>query len=420
MKFFERLNTAIQDKARTYLSRLLTQPRRISTQYPVGSSRAGIWITEETALRVSAVFACVKILSEDVASLPLHLYQRNGDQRKRANDRREYSLLHDAPNSYQTAMDFREAMMASLLLWGNAYAEKEKARDGSTFALHLIDPSSIQTTLDGDRIVYDYGGKSYGRETILHLHAFSTDGITGRSVIALARESIGLSVAVERFGASYFANGAQPGGAIEWEKEFKTPEAAKRFTEDWAARHQGSSKSNSLALLESGMKYKQIGIPPEDSQFLQTKQFQITDITRWFRVPPHMVSDLSRSTNNNIEHQGMSYVMLTLRPWLVRWEQGLGMQLLPPADQKNLYFRHLIDGLLRGDTQSRYAAYAIGRNNGWLCVNEIRRMEDMDPIEGGDEYLSPLNMRPAGSGQAQNKIVAKILKLLEEETRDKK
>jgi HK97 family phage portal protein len=362
------------------------------------STTAGVFVSEEKALNVSAVFSAVRMLSEDIASLPLRLYYRDGDDsRRRAVWRREYRLLNSRPNWYQSAFELRQALVASMLLQGKAFAEIERNAQREPIALHFIEPTRVEVKQDlRNRRLYfnvDHAGR-LEQEDILYLRAFSTDGIHGRGVVTHARESIGLTAATERFGADYFGNGANPGGVLETDKQIRDPEALERLRESWNARHQG--RAGGIAVLEDGMTYRQIGIPPEDSQFLETRKFQVTEIARWFRIPPHKLGDLERATFSNIEEQSMEYVRDTLRPWLVRIEQALQMQMLTEGMQDSFYFEHNTDALLRGDIESRYNAYAIGRQNGWLSANDIRKRENMNPIPDGDQYLLPLNMVEAG------------------------
>lgn len=356
-----------------------------------GGSHAGVFVNNDTSLAVAALFSAVRVLSEDVAGLPLHLYFRDGKGRRRADWRDEYRLLNTQPNDYQTSFSLREAIMSSLLLWGNAYCEIERSLSGKVKALHFIEPARVQIKRDGSEIYYQIDKTKLTRREVFHVHAFSTDGVEGRSVVKLARDSIGLSLATERYGAAYFGNGATPGGVLEVQKRLD-PSAIDRLRESWNNKHRGPHKSGGVAVLEEGTTYRQVGIPPEDSQFLETRRFQVNEIARWFRIPPHMIGDLEHATFSNIEHQGLEYVVHTLRPWLIRIEQEAQRQLLDPEISDAYYWEHLVDGLLRGDITSRYAAYATGRQWGWLSANDIRKFENMNPINGGDEYLVPLNM----------------------------
>lgn len=367
-----------------------------------GGFFAGVSITEESSLTISAFFSAVRIISEDIASLPLHLYLRRNGSRERAVFRPEYDVMHLKPNNYQTAFTLRQAMVANALLRGAAYAEKERNGKGEVIGLHLIKNDDIKTRLTADgELVHDIGGKRYGQDEIFYFPAFSTDGVTGRSLLRVARESLGLSKATEHYGSSYFENGANPGGVLETEKRLTDPDAIERLRESWNSRHKGPKKNGGVAILEDGMTYRQIGIPPEDSQFLETRQFQISEIARWFRLPPHMLGDLENATYSNIEQQSLDYVKYSLRPWLVRLEQEYQRQLLPDALQGPYYFEHNVDGLLRGDVESRYNAYAVGRQWGWLSANDIRRMENMNLIDGGDDYLVPLNMTGGADNEGE-------------------
>jgi HK97 family phage portal protein len=266
---------------------------------------------------------------------------------------------------------------------------------------------------DQSELVYKYqlpqsvGGqpKVFRDYQILHIRALSPDGIIGYSPIQLARQAVGLSLALEEFGARYFGNGADPGTVLEHPGTL-SDEAWNRIKESWEESHKGLERSHRFAILEEGMKIEKIGIPPEDSQFIESRKFQLAEIARIYRMPPHLVGDLSNATFSNIEHQGIEFVVHTIRPWLVRWEQGLHRKLLAPEEAKTFFAEFLVDGLLRGDMTARYTAYSVGRNGGWLSANDIRELENQNPIEGGDQYLIPLNMIPADSptGRPQDVI----------------
>lgn len=362
---------------------------------PTGT-KSGILVSEEQALGISAVFSATRILSEDIASLPLHMYFIDGDTRRRAVWRPEYVLLNSRPNNYQTAFELRETIVASLLLRGKALCEIERNLNGDPIGLHFVEPDRYQVRLDvqGRRLYFTIDSKQrLEQEDVLYFRAFSTDGINGRGIITLARESIGLTAATERFGANFFGNGATPGGVLEYPGKVKDEAMLKRLREGWNQRHQ---RNGGIAILEDGMKYEKIGIPPEDSQFLETRKFQVNEIARWFRIPPHMLGDLERATFSNIEEQSLEYVKHTLRPWLVRIEQGLRSQLLPFGAQGAYYFEHMVDGLLRGDIKGRFEAYALALQNGWLSINEVRKKENMNPVDGGDAHRYPLNTGEVG------------------------
>ncbi len=260
------------------------------------------------------------------------------------------------------------------------------------------------------RINLPQGGQAVLRkEQVLHVAGPGWDGLVGKSVIALARESIGLGMAAEQFGASFFGNGAHMAGVLEHPGNL-TEEAAERLRKQWRELYSGLSNAHRIAVLEEGMKYQRIGIPPEDAQFLQTREFQVEEVARWFNLPPHMLKDLRRSTFSNIEHQALEFVKYSLLPWLRRFEQAIKARLLAGEDEQDLYAEFSIEGLLRGDIESRYRAYATARQWGWFSANDVRRMENMDPIEGGDVYLVPMNMVPATAvGQLSGEDVRQAL-----------
>jgi HK97 family phage portal protein len=365
---------------------------------------SGIGITPAKALTSSAVFACVRILSETVASLPLMVYERLDRGKARAADHYLYQLLHDRPNDLLTSFEFREILQGHLALWGNAYAEIEYSGGGQVMALWPLRPDRmIQATQVNGRRLYHYqlpDGKTQWltNDKVWHLRGLSNDGLNGYSPIALMRQAVGLSMAAEKFGAKFFGNDARPGGILEHPGQLGD-EAAERLKETWQSRHGGLSGAHRVAVLEEGLSYKEIGIPPDDAQFLDTRKFQVTEIARIYRIPPHMLADLERATFSNIEHQSIDFVTHAIRPWLVRWEQSIKHNLMVPSDRDQYFAEFLVDGLLRGDTKSRYEAYAIGRQNGWFSADDIREMENLNPLPDGkgEEYLIPLNMIPAGS-----------------------
>lgn len=366
----------------------------------IGISNSGVNVDEESALKISAVYACVKVISETIASLPLNLLKEktNGDNEK-AKQHPLYSVLHDSPNNEMTSFTFREMLMTNLLLWGNAYALIKRDSDGHVIELYPLKSKNMVVERDSitDAIKYTYTNskgltKIYKPKQVLHIPAFTFDGVLGVSPITYAREAMGLALATEEFGARFFGNGARPGGVLEHPGVVKDPE---KLRDSWNKVYQGTKNSHKVAVLEEGMKYHEIGMSPEDSQFLQTRSFQLTEICRIFRVPPHMIGDLSRSTFSNIEHQSIDFVVHTIRPWLVRWEQAIAKSLLNDEERSIYYARFNVDGLMRGDFTSRMSGYAIARQNGWMSANEIRALEDMNRIpidQGGDLYLLNGNM----------------------------
>ena len=377
----------------------------------VGADTAtGIEVTPDNALQANTVFACVRVLAESVASLPFILYERDGKGKKRATDKGLYQVLHDIANPRMTSFEYREFSMACLLLRGNAVSEVEWGGNGEIVSLTPINPKFIYDIrlVQGKLYYYilmpgAFENQILSEDRVLHIPGFSAKGYWGLSMIQEARQSIGLALATEEFGARFFGNGAAPGGVLEHPGQLND-EAYKRMKKGWNEAHQGLSKSHRIAILEEGTQYKQVGIAPEDAQFLETRKYQDIQIAKIFRVPPHMVGDLEHATFSNIEQQSLDFVIHSLRPWLVRWEQRVFKDLLQPEERKKYFAEFLVDGLLRGDIVSRYQAFAVGRQNGWLSANDVREKENMNPIDGGDEYLVPLNMIPAGEsgeGRAQ-------------------
>jgi len=384
-----------------------------------GGTSSGKAVNERSAMQTTAVYACVRILAEAIASLPLHLYQYNADGGKeRVTDHPLYYLLHDEPNPEMTSFVFRETLMAHLLLWGNAYAQVIRDGRGRVLALYPLLPSKMEVSrAPNGELIYAYrrdkeesrenpdsGQVLLRRDEVLHIPGLGFDGLIGYSPIAMAKNAVGMSIATEEYGAAFFANGAQPGGILEHPGVIKDPQ---RVKESWNAAYQGSGNAHRVAVLEEGMKFQAIGIPPEQAQFLQTRKFQITEISRIFRVPPHMVGDLEKSSFSNIEQQSLEFVKYTLDPWVIRWEQSLQQSLILPSEKPGLFVKFNLDGLLRGDYQSRMTGYATARQNGWMSANDIRELEDMNRIaaeEGGDLYLINGNMLPlAQAGAFANK-----------------
>ena len=371
-----------------------------------GRTTSGKTVNERTALQTTAVYACVRILSETIASLPLHVYRYTEGGKTKDTEHALYTLLHDEPNPDMTSFVFRETLMSHLLIWGNAYSQILRDRSGQVIGLYplLPDQMSVHRSEKG-KLYYVYnryeednpnfqekGSIVLSQEEVLHIPGLGFDGLIGYSPIALAKNAVGMTLACEEYGASFFSNGANPGGVLEHPGILKD---TGKVRDSWNAVYQGTRNAHKVAVLEEGMSYKQIGIPPEEAQFLETRKFQINEIARLFRIPPHMVGDLEKSSFSNIEQQSLEFVKYTLDPWVVRFEQALKKSLLLPEEKKTHFIKFNVDGLLRGDYQSRMNGYAIGRQNGWLSTNDIRKLEELNPIppeEGGDLYLINGNM----------------------------
>lgn len=359
-----------------------------------GQSTSGKSVNERTAMQTTAVYSCVRILSETLASLPLHTYKHTDKGKEKAKEHHLYYLLSDEPNSEMTSFVFRETLMSHLLLWGNAYAQIIRDGRGKIISLYplLPDKMTVSRTNKGDIFyIYNKDGLEYPlrNDEVLHIPGLGFDGLVGYSPIAMARNAVGMAIATEEYGAKFFSNGATPGGVLEHPGVVKDP---KRIRESWNSVYQGSSNSHKVAVLEEGMSYKSIGIPPEQAQFLQTRKFQINEIARIFRIPPHMIGDLEKSSFSNIEQQSLEFVKYTLDPWVIRWEQALKRALFSSNEKKNYFIKFNINSLLRGDYQSRMQGYATGIQNGFLSPNDIRVLEDMNLIEDGDIYAMNGNM----------------------------
>jgi HK97 family phage portal protein len=384
-----------RDKPKNYLS---------SSFYSFffGGTSSGKPVNETTAMQMTAVYSCVRILSEAVAGLPLNVYRYNDSGGKeRALKHPLYRLLHDEPNPEMTSFAFRETLMSHLLLWGNAYAQVIRNARGEVIALYPLMPDKMTVDRDNNgRLFYLYqrgaeDAKAVGNDRrvylppsdVLHIPGLGFDGLIGYSPIAMAKNAIGLAIATEEYGAKFFANGAAPSGVLEHPGTIKDPQ---RVRDSWNAAYQGSSNAHKIAVLEEGMKYTPIGISPEQAQFLETRKFQINEIARIFRVPPHMLADLEKSSFSNIEQQSLEFVKYTLDPWVVRWEQSMCRVLLSESEKPAYFIKFNVDGLLRGDYASRMTGYATARQNGWMSANDIRELENLDRIApelGGDLYL---------------------------------
>ena len=392
-----------------FKSRDKPQNRTAGSAYSffMGGTSSGKRVNERSAMQMTAVYSCVRILSEAVASLPLHVYRITDTGTEKATDHPLYTILHDEPNPEMTSFVFRETLMTHLLLWGNAYAQIIRNGKGEVIALYPLMPDRMSVDRDENgQLYYEYlvssddapvNKKSIVRlspSDVLHIPGLGFDGLVGYSPIAMAKNAIGLAIATEEYGSKFFANGAAPSGVLEHPGTIKDPN---RIRESWQQTFGGSQNSGKIAVLEEGMKYTPISISPEQAQFLETRKFQINEIARIFRVPPHMVGDLEKSSFSNIEQQSLEFVKYTLDPWVSRWEQSIVRTLLTPEEKKKYYIKFNVDGLLRGDYQSRMNGYAIGRQNGWMSANDIRELENLDRIpteEGGDLYLINGNMLP--------------------------
>lgn len=386
---------------------------------------AGIRVDHETAMMYAPYFAGVRVISEDVGGLPLFIYERLTRGKQRATDHPLYGLLHDAPNDMMGALTFRENLTAHAINWGRGAAYVvTHPKTGVIEELWPLHPGRLHPKLRRSangryerwyQYLDDVNGvySALGPGEVLWLPGFGDSGCGGYSLIELAANSIGLGLATEHYGAKTFDNNSAPGGVLT-HPDIVSDEARKRMRADWENLHRGISRAGLMAILEEGVTWTSIGLPNDANQFLETRKLQVTDMARWLRLPPHMIGDLDRATFSNIEQQNIEYVSMALSSWMTRWEQAIVTQLLLPEERATFFPEHLVDGLLRGDTAARYQAYSIGRQWGWLSANDIRERENLNAIDGGDEYLVPLNMIPAGSssGGAPARSVVRLARLL--------
>lgn len=365
---------------------------------------SGVKVTPETALTFSAVFAAHKILAESTAMLPLFVMRRLKPRGKEpANNHPLYRVLHDVGNPEMDAYIVRETLTSHMVGWGKAFAKIDYDINGQVDALWPIHPARVETRRnEALQLVFDVTLPSGQKKTyqwfeMFYLRGLSPDGVNVYTPIKLQKEGIGLALAAEGYGASFFGNGAVP-KAVLMHPKVLGEKARSNITESWNNDHQGVSRANKIALLEEGMTYENIGLPPEDAQFLGTRAFQVEEVGRWYRIPSMMLNlSGANSTYASVEAFGLQFVIYTLYPWLVRWEKAGSMQLLLERERRTLLIEHLMTAILRGDTTSRYAAYGTGRQWGWLSVNDIREYENMNPIDGGDTYLTPANMLNSSS-----------------------
>ena len=399
MGFLEWLGISPRDDPE--LPKIEDNVRDSGQTFVFGRADSGERVDEKSAMQIATVYACVRLLAETVAGLPLHLYRSmdGGSAKERATDHPLYKLLYRQPNPEMTSFSFREVMMTHLLLWGNCYAQIVRDGKNGVLGLYPLLPENMEIDRDEKgQIFYIYHAYTdekpgennkdiyFRRDEIFHVPGLGFNGLVGFSPIAMMKNALGTTLAVEKYGSSFFKNGAQPSGVLEHPGVLKDPS---KIRENWSAVYGGANNAHKVAVLEEGMQYKAISLPPEDSQFLSTRQFGVNEICRIFRVPPHMVQDLEHATFSNIEHQSIDFVVHTLTPWLVRFEQAIVKDLLMEEEQDEYFPKFNVDGLLRGDYQSRMQGYATGISNGFLSPNDIHRLENWDLIpaeKGGDDY----------------------------------
>lgn len=366
-----------------------------------GRTGSGQYVSPDSAMRVSAVYAATRIIAESMASMPIAVYEKKGDKRTKVDDHPISYLLNDAPNDNNTGFEYIEMGQAHMCLRGNCYSRIDVSGRGELLGLQPYHPDKVAPRYDkaSKRFTYDIDGEvGVPASQVLHVRGFTLDGLLGVNPIELARESIGLAMAAEQVGAEAFAEGFVPPVVLEVAANADKPQRAtyrKEWVELLRKRREGPP------VISGGMKLHTLRVSMADLQFLETRKFSVIEIARLFRVPPHMLADMAAATYNNVEQFSIEFVKYTLAPWIRRWEKRFQMSLLSEADlARGLYIKFNVDGLLRGDTKSRWEGYKIGREIGGLNGNEIRAMEDRDPYEGGEIFLEPLNMVPAGTPRA--------------------
>ncbi len=368
-------------------------------------SKTGVSFNEETAKKFTAVFACIRVLSETLASMPIIIYKdrkigNKSSGKDRAVDHPLYDLLHNVPNNEMPAYTFKETLMNHICSSGNGYAQIQRNRKGEIISLNILPWTVTDVRRNWETGKLEYWTNDRGKsvkldpDEVFHIPGLGFDGIKGYSPVKMAMEAIGLGLAAEEFGAHFFSSGANAGGIVEYEGKMDS-EAKEQFRKSFMEKYAGLGKSHSVIFLENGSKFTKLAIPNNEAQFLETRRFQIEEIARIYRVPLHLIQDLERSTNNNIEHQSLEFVMYTMLPWFTRWEQFINFKLLTREERQQGYFAEfLVNALLRGDTEARARMLHLMRQDGVISADEWRELENMNPQEGGQgkHYLINGNM----------------------------
>ena len=384
-------------------------------------TNAGVSVTPENAMKLTAVFSAVRIISESIASLPLVLYERDGDRKRLAVDHPLFTLLHDIPNDVQTNFELLEFGMANLLLRGNQYNHVVRNGRGEALSITPLKAAYMKPENGvGGKINFNYqepgNERVYRQDEIWRTAGLGSDGVIGLSPIQEAKQPLGIGMAAENYGAKVYSNGAQVPAVLESEHRL-TDEQFKALKEQWSENYGGLENAFKTAILEGGLKYKNVGLNLSDAEFIASRKMTVADVSRIYRVPLHMLSELDKATFSNIEHQGIEFVVHTIRPWVTRLEKSITRDLLLPSERGRYFAKFKLEGLLRGDTKSRYEAYGLGIRDGWLNRNEVRELEDRDPVEGLDEFILPLNMAEQNGDPAMNSLRAAEVKALTVESK---
>ncbi len=397
MKFLDKIKTLFKN-----LSTLARPSPNLKSGLGAILSKVGIHINTKNALQTTAVFACVRLLSESIASLPLFLYRKTATGKEKAIDNPLYGVLHDVPNPEADSFQFWQAFVANMLIYGRGYAEVVRNNAGQVVQMWNITTPYVRVQRNSETQELEYvvtpSGKEQfilRKEQIFRVDWFSMDALNAFKPLELAQNAIGLGEAAEEYASDYFKNGTNVGGIIEW-PDIMTDEQLESFKKDVRKKYEGLSNTARLMFLEQGAKFQKVADSPQESQMLETRKFQVEEVARFYNVPLHMIGDLDHATFSNIEQMSLNYVIYTLRPYLVRIERAAVAQLLTPLDRQSLFTKFSVDALLRGDYKSRMDGYAVARQNGWMSANDIRSLEDMDsipPEQGGDAYLANGNLR---------------------------
>ena len=398
MSIRTRIGQLLRGELRLHMFSLADFDRQLDSVFTGAPTASGVAVSEESSLENTAVWNAITLISQTLAEVPLKLFQRvtpRGKIEARANPL--FDILHSAPNPEMTSFEWRESQMGWLLGWGNAASEIVfNQRTGRIDALWPIPWSRIKVKRIEGQIFYDILIPDTGLTVtlpafrVLHIRGFSRDGIVGLSPIALHRQAVALGLATEQYGASFFGNGAVPGGVLRHPQTL-SKEAQARLREAWTETQAGLSNAQRVAVLEEGLEYVKVGIDPEDAQFLATRVFQVEEVARIFNIPPSMIGELSKATFSNVTEQSINFVRFTMLPWFFRWEQGMDKKLLGPNERQSLFIKFVVEALLRGTPKERGDFYNSMFAVGAFSPNDIRDKEDMNPIEGGDQYFKPLN-----------------------------
>ena len=383
----------------------LKEPEWWRQMLAINSSTAGVNVTIDTALRISAVYACVRILSETIASLPVKVYEATQDGRKEIIDHPLKFVLGTVSNEEQTAYELRQFFCTNLLLHGNAYCQKVVSRGVIRELVPLYSRHMYVDRTPEGKLVFDYqetgNAKVFNARDLWRTSGLSLNGVTGLSPIGYQRESLGLTSALDQQAARQFSNGAKIPGVLEF-PEVLSDDQIERIKKQFEDSYSGSENSWKTLILESGMKYTAVGMNNQDAQFIEIRKAQIAEIARWYGVPLHRLAELDKATFSNIEHQSIEFVRDTLRPWLVNIEQTIARDILTARERQTIFVSHVVEGLLRGDIKSRFEAYGKAINDGWMSRNEVRVLENRNKEDGLDEFLVPMNMSDANQTEEQD------------------